>query len=125
MSEAEANYLRKQAKRRLWCSVAMVLLAVLLTGAMIFLEAPAQRLADQADQLPDQEFTENQKSFARFYTWYWITFFLVLLSMLIMAGIDVVATRRYAKEQYQRIQRERRALIEQEAAHIRNRTTRL
>lgn len=120
VGQEEQLYLRKQAVRRLICSALMTVLAILLTVALLFLEDPAQRLADQA---PGGDLTPEQKQFVRLYSYFWIVLLLVLFAMLVLAALDYRATRHYGLQQYQRIQTERRALIHQELEHLRNRSS--
>ena len=113
---SEGVYLRRQAWRRLVCSGLMVLLAVLLAGALLYLEGPAQQLADQGADVA--EAPEN-RAFVNFYSYYWIVFLLVLLALVVLAGIDFWAVRRFGLRELKRIQDDRRAMIARQSALLR------
>jgi hypothetical protein len=115
---SEGIYLRRQAWRRLVCSALMVLLAVLLAGALLYLEAPAQRLAEQG---PEATETPEQRAFVNFYSYYWIVFLLLLLALVVLAGIDFWAVRRFGLRELKRIQDDRRAMIARQTALLRQR----
>jgi len=118
----EGVYLRRLAWRRLVCSGVMVLLAVLLVGAMLFLEVPAQRLADRVDEEgPEAAEGPEQKDFIRLYGYYWIGFLLLLLFLVVLAGIDLWAVRRFGLRQLRRLQDDRRAMIARQTALMRER----
>jgi hypothetical protein len=110
------RYLRGQARRRLATSVLLLVLAGLLAVALACLEGPAQRLADQA---PGAAPTPEQRQFFHFYGAYWIVFLLVLLAVVALAGIDLWAIRRYGARQFRRLQDDRRAMLERQAALLR------
>jgi len=116
----EQHYQLGRARRRLFSSAVMFLLALLLAGALIFLEAPAQQLADSIDHhgIGEVEKPEN-KEFARFYGWYWVLFMLLLLLLLVVAGVDLWVVRRHGQRQMRRLQDDRRAMIERQAALLR------
>lgn len=113
---SEGVYLRRQAWRRLVCSGLMVLLAVLLTGALLYLEGPAQRLADRG---PEAAEAPEQRAFVNFYSYYWIVFLLTLLVLVVLAGIDFWAVRRFGLRELKRLQDERRAMIARQSALLR------
>ena len=112
----ERDYLRRRAVRRLACSALMVLLAVLLAGGLLFLEGPAQELAEEG---PDALETPWKRDFARFYGYWVIALLLGLLALVGVAGWDYLAVRRHGLEQYRRIQQARRELIDRERARLR------
>jgi hypothetical protein len=118
----DRRYLRNQAWRRLACSALMVILAALLAGSF-FIEFRAQNLVDIGDaaqarnERPDLD--PEQRSFFRFYTLYWVTALLVLLGMMGTALYDLVAIRRYGQRHFRKLQADRRAMIERQAARLR------
>src|SRR5262249_57549002 len=100
----------------------MVLLAVLLVGAMLFLEVPAQRLADRVDEEgPEAAEGPEQKDFIRLYGYYWIGFLLLLLFLVVLAGIDLWAVRRFGLRQLRRLQDDRPAMIARQTPLMRER----
>jgi H+/gluconate symporter-like permease len=113
---SEGVYLRRQAWRRLACSALMVLLAVLLAGALIFLEEPAQRLAEQGAEAAE---APEHRAFVNFLAYYWIVFLLLLLALVVLAGIDFWAVRRFGLRELKRIQDDRRAMIARQSALLR------
>lgn len=110
------TYQRRQARLRLFGAGLMTLLALLLAGALLFLEEAAQELADRG---PIEAEAPRHRDFVNFYTIYWIIFLIVLLLFLVVASLDFWHTRNFARRQYQRLQADRRAMIEQQAAKLR------
>lgn len=123
LAEEDSRYERGLAYRRLVSCGLLFLLALLLVGALVYLEEPAQRLAEEArarrDQGMERAFTPEEKLFLRVYSWYWIGFLLVLLAVVILAAFDLWAVRRYGRQQHRRIQDDRRAMIEDELGRMR------
>jgi HAMP domain-containing protein len=113
----------RQAWRRLICSGFMLIFAGLLVGSF-FLEGEAQRLADQAkasrDRGEEPVFTPEQRDFQRFWGWYWLGSLLVLLAIIILAAVDVFAIRRTGQRLHKQLQEERRAMIAEQLARLRN-----
>src|SRR5262249_29647064 len=62
---------------------------------------------------------DEDKLFIFFYTGYWIAALLVLLGVVGLAFWDLVAIRRYGRRQFQKLQADRRAMIERQAARLR------
>ena len=123
MALDERAYLHSRARRRIVTSILLLLLGVMLAGALVYLEAPAQRLADeqaakeqQGDKTP---LDAEQKLFARLYTSFWILFLLVLMAVIFLAALDFWATRRYGLHQHRKIVADRRAMIERELSRLR------
>lgn len=123
LPEEEGRYERGLAYRRLVSCALLLLLALLLLGALAFLEDPAQRLADETkarrDQGLERELSPDEKLFLRVYSWYWIVFLLILLAVVVLAAFDLWAVRRYGRQQHRRIQDDRRAMIEDELGRMR------
>jgi hypothetical protein len=119
----EARHQRRQAWRRLVTSVLLLVLAVMLTGALLFLEVPAQRLADERaaalGQAEPPPMTAEETHFARFYGSFWVLFLLVLLAIVLLAALDLWSTRRYGLRQHRKLQADRRAMIERELSRLR------
>jgi hypothetical protein len=118
----DRTYLRNQAWRRLACSVLMVVLAGMLAGSFA-IEGPAQNLvnvgeeAQARNEKPDLD--PVQKHFFRMYTLYWVAALLVLLGMMGLALFDILAIRRFGQRHFRKIQADRRAMIERQAARLR------
>ena len=114
----ESEHQRRQAWRRLVGSGLLLLLAGLLAGALVYLEAPAQRLADL--DVPDTSaYTPEQRAFLRLYGGWWITLLLVLLAVILLAGLDLWATYRWGVRQHRKLQADRRAMVERQVARLR------
>jgi hypothetical protein len=113
----EVHYEHGKAWRRLInCGLTLVL-AGLLAMALLYLEAPAQALADRPPGSPP--FTADQRDFVRLWGWNWIVILLVLLLVVALAGVDVWATHRYGLRQLRQLQADRRAMIERQVARLR------
>jgi len=123
LTEEEIRYERGLARRRLVSCALLFLLALLLLGALAFLEEPAQRLADevrvQRDQGIERQLTPEENLFLRMYSWYWIGFLLILFAVVVLAAFDLWAVRRYGRQEHRRIQADRRAMIEDELGRMR------
>ena len=118
----DRRYLRNQAWRRLACSALMLVFAGLLAGSF-FIEFPAQALvnfgeaAHARNERPDLD--PEQRRFVHFYTLYWVTALLVLLGMMGTALYDLLAIRRFGQRHFRKLQADRRAMIERQAARLR------
>jgi hypothetical protein len=106
----ETNYLRAQARRRMVSSVLLLVLALLLAGYLIFLGERVTRL--ERDNPADRDFLQ-------FFSGYSIAFLGILLTVLVLAGIDFWTIRRYGRQQYRRLQEDRRAMIERQIIRLR------
>ena len=120
----ERQFLRRQAWRRLVNSGLMLLLGVLLIGAY------AGGLPQRAEEIGKQRereavdgqkppLTEEQRDFSQLFVAYWTAFLLLLGIIVALAGLDLMATRRYAVTQLRRIQTDRRAMLERQIARWR------
>jgi hypothetical protein len=122
-SPEERAFCRKQAWRRLICSVLMIALAGLLAGSVAFTPSIRRIVAYNEATVEDAEEArpdlEDQRVAKIVYGSYWIVVLLVLLSIVALAGIDVIAIRRYGHTQLLQIQNDRRAMIEKEVAKLR------
>ena len=110
-------YLHRQVRRRLVCSLLMVVFAALLVG-WFFLEdvepTPIQKAQGELVQLDPE-----QKDSVRFFTLYVILIFVVLFAILFMAGFDVIATAKFGLRYHRRLEADRRVVLEKEAAMLR------
>ncbi len=113
---------RGQAWRRLSASASMFLLALMLAGALIWLEGHAQQLADLANGQRDKDdaaWTDDQRWFIRFYVIYWIVFLLILLSIVSLAAYETWSVVRQVFREQRKLQADRRAMIARQAARLR------
>jgi hypothetical protein len=118
LSEEERLYERRKAIRRLVSSALTLLLAVLLACHLAFFDATAGRvIREQVD--PELGPTDQQKWLVRIWMSLLIATLLVLLVVLILAGLDLWATRRFAIGQYRKIAGDRRAMIQRQVNRLR------
>ena len=119
----ERAYSRKQAWRRLFSSVLMVILAGLLAGSVAFTPSIRRIAAANEAKVDDTEKSASEiaeQNLTKFvFGVYWIAVLLVFLAILALAGLDLIAIRRYGHSQLLQIQNDRRAMIEQEIARFR------
>jgi hypothetical protein len=117
----ERRFLRRQAWRRLVNSLLMLILAGLLVGA--YLAGLPQRAAEidrdremaaQAANGVTPKLTDEQRQFIRFFMSGVIVFLMLLFVIVMMAGLDLLATRRYALYKFRQIQTDRRAMIQRQ-----------
>jgi flagellar biosynthesis/type III secretory pathway M-ring protein FliF/YscJ len=117
----EGRFQHRQAWRRLSSSVLLLLLAGLLACVLAY-EAQAQGLADLLGSTPPAERPElnpEQRGLVRLWGGLVVALLVVLLLVLVLAALDLWATRRYGLRQYRRLQADRRAMIERQAARLR------
>jgi cytochrome bd-type quinol oxidase subunit 2 len=123
MPVEERNHLHQRARRRLLMSLLLLLLGLMLTAALVYLEVPAQRLADQREAQEQQgDFTPldpDQRLFARLYGGFWLVFLLILMVVVLLAAVDLWSIRRYGLRQHRKLIADRRAMIEREVARLR------
>jgi hypothetical protein len=118
LSDEERHYLRRQAWRRIACSVLMVLFAGLLVGSYFF-EGDLESLHEGSGQTgkPDPE----QRALIFFFSWYWILGILLFFGILVLAAIDLLATRRFTFRQLQQLRDSHQVMLDQQAARLRGR----
>jgi len=119
----ERNYLRSRARRRLVTSLLMFLLGIMLAVDLVYLEVPAQELADKREELQQQgdstPLSAEQRWFARVYGSFFVFFLLVLMVVVLLAALDYWATRRYGLHQHRKLSADRRNMIEREISRLR------
>ena len=80
----------------------MILLALLLGFAMIYLEEPAQHLADLRDQSEESNtklvYTAEQLNFATRYALFWIGFLIILMVLVTTSSVDAIFSWQYQKQ---------------------------
>jgi hypothetical protein len=124
LSDDDRRYVRRQAWRRSTASVLMVVAAAQLAGSFLLnkgvREIAGVNAAAEADQ-KEPELSPQQKAFQKWYTIYWIVFLLIVLAIIVLAYLDLMAIRRFSLRHMRQIQADRRAMIEQEVALLRQR----
>ena len=123
LSPEDRTYLRRQAFRRLAGCVLMVAVA----GMMSFwyvngYDAGIDAIGaarDQQKEAGNMGLSPEHESAGRFFVYYVNTMLLLLLALLILAGFDLLAIRRYAIRHSRQIREDRRAMLESELAALR------
>jgi hypothetical protein len=124
LSLEDRLFVQRQVRRRLACAALMVLLAGLLSLSFV-LEGPANQLVDQGEKARARgdeppELAPEQERFLHLWSGFWIVALLVLLGIIVLAGLDLRAIRRYGQRHLRQIQADRRAMIEHEIARVRS-----
>jgi hypothetical protein len=125
LSPEDRRYVRNQAARRLVGSVLMLVLAGLLAAAFV-LEGPANMLSEERERQAALNGGEkpaldpSQREFWDLYGKHWLIILLVLFAIIVLAGWDYFAIRRFGQRHYRQIQHDRRAMIENELARLRS-----
>ena len=124
LSAEDRLFVRRQVRRRLWCAGLMVLLAGLLAVSFL-LEGPANQLVALGEAAhkrggEPQPIDPEQQRFFHLWSGFWIVTLLVLLAVIVLAGLDLMAIRRYGQRHLRQIQADRRAMIEQQIARVRS-----
>lgn len=87
---------------RLMGGFLMLILALMLGFAMVYLEEPAQHLADLRDQSEESNtklvYTTQQLKFATSYAFFWIVFLTVLLLLVATSSIDAIFSWKHQKQ---------------------------
>lgn len=112
-SPEDRVYLRKQVRRRLWCSALMVVFALMLIG-WFFIQA-----TEPPRQENQQEATPEQREYAWLIAIYWTAAFVVLFTMVILAAMDMVAIGRFARRKQRQLDADRQAILENQLAQYR------
>jgi hypothetical protein len=122
LSPEDQKFFRKQAGRRLILAVLMVALAGVLFGSF-FIEDRAQALATKSQEARDRGeelvLSPEDRQFRDFYATVWIGALILVFLLIMLAGVDYIAIRRYGRRHYQLIQTQRRAMIEDELRRYR------
>jgi hypothetical protein len=116
----EYHYERRKARWRLASAALLLLMGCLLAGLQ-FYEARASELARRSEQHGGEPvpLTDQERSFLRRYIGSWIALLLVLLAVLVLAALDLWATRRYGLKQYRKLSEDRRAMIQRQVNRMR------
>jgi hypothetical protein len=106
----ERGFLRTLAIRRLVCSGLILVFAGLLCGSY-FLEGI----------VPHEKPTDEDERALYTFSVYWIGTFLVFLTILCLAALDVLATRRFTLRQLRHLHEQHDEMLAQQAARVRGR----
>ncbi len=124
LTREDRSYVRNQAWRRLANSALMVVFAGLI-AASFQIEGPAQDLVNRGEEAAARnekpDLNPGEKQLVRAYGLFWVAALLVLMAMMGLALFDILAIRRYGRRHFRQIQADRRAMIERQAARVRER----
>jgi len=112
-SAEDRDFLRRQARRRLWCSALMVLFAALLVGWFFVESAKPPRQEDQERPTPEQEAYAWQAAL------YVTAALVVLFAIVTLAVLDVGAISRFAHRKQRQLEADRRMILEEHLARLR------
>lgn len=115
-SAEDRTYYIKQMRRRLICSVLLLVFAGMLVG-WFFLDRDVAAL----NPAEGQPLTEEDKASVRFLTWYVIIALAVLMAILYLASVDFLATARFGLRRMRELEHDRRAALEMEVTKLRRR----
>jgi hypothetical protein len=119
--DEERLYERRKAIRRIISSALTLVLAVLLGYLVASFDSTAGQALRERQQNADPAAgaTDQQKYLIRLWGVPAIATLLVLLVVLVLAGLDLWATRRFARSQYSKIAGDRRAMIQRQVNRLR------
>ena len=115
LSDAEAQWRRGQAWRRLTGSALMLAMAALLAWAALVMGGRASELARQG---PASD-TPEAHQFLRAYILVWVAFLMLLLALLAVVAVDLWSTRRFSVREQRKILDDKRAMIQHEVTKMR------
>lgn len=122
LPDEEMTWERRKAWRRLISSGLTLVMAGLLAVLLVFYESQAEHLATKRAQLPQEAKgrpTVEEKAFLRVWGGQVIALLVVLFAVVMLAGVDLWETRRFASKQFRKLQADRRAMIERQANRMR------
>jgi hypothetical protein len=116
----EGQYERRKVRLRLASCALTLLMAAQITVILATHERTLGRVARQREGVdPAVEPTDEQRLLVRVYVGEWIAVLLVMLVVLVLAALDLWATRRFAFRQYRKISDDRRAMIQRQVNRMR------
>ena len=112
----EAAYLRAQARRRLAMGVILLLTGLMIAGT--YLSGQERRIEEipAREQPGEGQPPQITRDEAWTYVGYWAAVFIMLMTLIGLALLDLLATRRYALAQLGRIRDEQRTLLDRDLA---------
>lgn len=122
LSETDRLYFRRQSYRRLVGCMLLVAIGILIAA---FFVSGLDEWTTKMGQIIDEKGVEVAKldpevqRMKNVFRWYIIVLMLLLLALVIVAGIDYWAIRKYGNRHLDQIKSDRRAMIEQELAELR------
>ena len=116
LASDDRRYLRGICQRRALNSVLLLVLAAMLAGAVFTGGVAELRRLAQTDKA---NLTEEDKDILRGLVYYWVGVLGLLFVVVMIATADYVATSLYGRQQYTRIRKEQRDLLERDLAVFR------
>jgi H+/gluconate symporter-like permease len=118
LSSEDRRFSRAQVWRRMTCSLLMVALAALLTIWLVSYGGWLSELMAQGKT--EKELEPGQKRLLSESLTLVNLMLLALLAIIILAGWDLLAIRRYGRRHMRQIQADRRAMIEDQITRVRS-----
>jgi hypothetical protein len=118
LSAEDRRYTRSQARRRLACSLLMLVLAGLLAMWLFSYGEPVSNLMARGGA--DNELAPGQRQLLGQSLTLVTLMLIVLLAIIVLAGWDLLAIRQYGRRHMRQIQADRRAMIENQIARVRS-----
>jgi hypothetical protein len=115
----ERAYLRNKYRRRLLTGFVLVAVGGLIGGAYLSgLERQADALGEPrtADGQPKPEMTPEQRQFVRLWGLYWIGVIVLVFSLVGLALLDAVSTRRFWLSQLRNLREEHQTKLRRDLA---------
>lgn len=116
LTEDDRRYLFSQGRRRIVCSLLMIVLAGFLVG-WVFIAPNMMEAVPAAGADPNREAGKLPEGM-RGLIYYWIIALVVLFVILALAALDLFATARYGLRNQKHLVDERRSLIEGEIERL-------
>jgi ABC-type Fe3+ transport system permease subunit len=120
LPDDDRRYVRRQAIRRLVCSVLMIAFAAFLVGSF-FLEPHVQEVARHARERAEGPQPQPVPGFVNFFALYWGAALFVLFVILLLAAADVWAVARFGLRHQRQLRDDHRAMLESQLARLRER----
>lgn len=110
LSVEDRSYLLTQARRRVICSILLIVFAGLLVGWLFI----APDLPDADREQANRVLTDQERGLLQFVTFYVIFALLVFFGIMTLATLDFLATARFGHRHQRQLASERKAAIEQD-----------
>lgn len=120
LPDDEHRYERRKAYRRLVMSALTLLIGLLIAVLLAAYDSTAGRVMREREGVdPAVPITPEQRALVKLYVGTWIGALVALFVVLVLAGLDLLATRQYGLRQYRKLAGDRRAMIQRQAARLR------
>jgi flagellar biosynthesis protein FlhB len=122
LSDSDRQYFRRQSWRRLLGCVLLIAIGLLIAAFFVSgLDEWTTRMGEIIDEkgVEVARLDPEVQRMKNVFRWYIIVLMLLLLALVIVAGLDYWAIRKYGMRHLEQIKSDRRAMIEQELAELR------